>query len=128
MEVCVKTVAVVFSGIFLVEGVQAFIFPEATQKRELGKFTPPSPASAASISWNPWIPLTHSRTATFGAILLHLIVVGEWHVVGIVLSYGIFVGIVDAAMAYRYGTPGKGMQHLVPTAVLGLVGFMLMRL
>jgi hypothetical protein len=127
MEACVKMVAVLFSGIFVVEGAQAFIFPEATQKREL-KFTPPSRDSATPISMNPWIPLTHSRTATFGAILLHLAILGEWRVVGIHLSYGVFVGIIDAAMAYHYGAPGKAMQHLIPTAVLGLVGYMLTRL
>lgn len=124
-----KGFATLLGALWVIEGVRSFLTPEATQLSDFGTpsagAAPPLPPARN----NPWIPMTHARTGTVGAIVLHLAYQRKWNAIGVVYTYGVITGLADAYYAYLYsGTVNRGLAHLVPTAILGVTGLLLQRL
>jgi hypothetical protein len=119
-----RTLAVLFGTIFVLEGVTSLLKPAQMEKQDFGRL---SGKEHEKVLFNPYVPLTHVRTATFGVLVLIFASKSQWEVVGTILSAGVFVGLADAYYAQKASGWKQGLSHLLPTGLLVGIGITLIR-
>jgi len=78
-----------------------------------------------------WITAYSGHELALGSLILSLLYLKEYKALGVAMTLGNIVGVVDAIAAWKGGAEGAWKKHVVPTVLLvwvGPLGILLSRL
>jgi len=100
-------------------GIPLKVTPSSQKNKQKSKEIAPKEDQEVA---KAWITACSGREVFLGSLILSLLYLKEYKSLGVTMTLGNLVGLMDTVAAWKGGAEGAWKKHLVPTALLVWVG------